>query len=113
MTIGAAVVFGSVVYFLIGPLQELIMRRYLPLSLLLMLAVTSLPALLRLMGKNWNLLHGSIYLIILLVCVHFWWSVKSGWLEPFIYCGIGVLLLLLRRKKVVMWLSRLRSLAKK
>ena len=54
-------------WVLIG--EEIVKRNYIVVGfiawlLLLMLAVTSLPALLRLMGKNWNLLHGSIYLII-------------------------------------------------
>lgn len=84
--------------------SELVKRTYILLGfvawlLLLALAVTSIPRLLRAMGRNWKILHRSIYLIAGLVCVHFWWSVKSGWLEPAIYLALAALLVALRLGK--------------
>lgn len=72
--------------------------------LLLALAVTSLPKLMRLMRQNWKRLHGLVYLVLLLGCWHFWWSVKSGWIEPAAYLSVAVLLLFSRRVKVIKWL---------
>ncbi|WP_346840012.1 protein-methionine-sulfoxide reductase heme-binding subunit MsrQ [Microbulbifer sp. SAOS-129_SWC] len=88
---------------------ELVKRTYILVGFaawltLLALAVTSLPALLRRMGKRWKKLHGLIYPVALLACWHFWWSVKSGWIEPAIYLAVAALLLLWRRDKVRKWL---------
>ncbi|WP_439135049.1 protein-methionine-sulfoxide reductase heme-binding subunit MsrQ [Pseudomaricurvus sp.] len=85
--------------------EELIKRTYIlvgfvALLLLLALAITSTPRILRAMGRNWKKLHSSIYLITVLACVHFWWSVKSGWIEPAIYFAFAVGLLWLRRKNI-------------
>ncbi|WP_250462159.1 protein-methionine-sulfoxide reductase heme-binding subunit MsrQ [Microbulbifer litoralis] len=87
---------------------ELVERSYIlvgfaALLLLLALAVTSLPALMRRMGRNWKKLHGFIYPLVLLACWHFWWSLKSGWVEPAIYLAIAIFLLSLRRKKIAGW----------
>ena len=70
---------------------ELVKRSYIVvgawwrLLLLLALSITSIPALLRRMGPAWQKLHNWIYAVALLVPVHYWWSVKSGWQEPLIY----------------------------
>ncbi|MCK9563142.1 MAG: sulfoxide reductase heme-binding subunit YedZ, partial [Bacteroidales bacterium] len=66
---------------------ELVERTYILLGflawlILAVLAVTSIPALVRRLGRRWKRLHQLSYPALLLVCVHFWWSVKSGWLEP-------------------------------
>ena len=70
------------------------------------MAVTSLPALVRKMGKRWKKLHGLIYLAVLLGCWHFWWSLKSGWIEPAFYLVVVALLFWFRRDKIVRWLMR-------
>lgn len=85
---------------------ELVKRTYIVLGasallLLLALAITSIPALLRLMGPSWQKLHNWIYAVALLVPIHFWWSVKSGWLEPFIYLLLACTLLAARRDKLL------------
>jgi len=90
--------------------SELVERTYILLGfiawiLLLALAVTSIPKLMRLMGKYWKKLHGFAYVVLLLGCWHFWWSVKSGWVEPALYLAGAVSLLLLRRRKVAQWLG--------
>lgn len=94
----------GLMWHLIG--EELIKRTYIVVGfiawlLLFALALTSLPALMRKMGKYWRKLHRTVYGISLLVCLHFYWSVKSGWLEPAIYAAIIVLLLLPRRKNLL------------
>nr|WP_277611206.1 protein-methionine-sulfoxide reductase heme-binding subunit MsrQ [Microbulbifer celer] len=89
--------------------SELIERTYILVGfsawlILLALAVTSIPALLRRMGKHWKKLHGLLYIAALLGCWHFWWSVKSGWIEPAIYLTLACVLLWWRKDSVVRWL---------
>lgn len=86
--------------------EELVTRTYIvvgfvALFLLLALAVTSIPKILRSMGKNWKKLHRTIYLIVVLASIHFWWSVKSGWIEPAIYLSLALFLLYLRRRTIL------------
>ncbi|MFC6635699.1 protein-methionine-sulfoxide reductase heme-binding subunit MsrQ [Microbulbifer taiwanensis] len=93
--------------------SELVERTYILVGfsawlLLLALAVTSIPGLMKLMGRNWKTLHGFVYPILLLACWHFWWSLKSGWVEPAIYLGGALLLLMSRRRKVALWFRSLR-----
>lgn len=87
-------------------LSEIIKRPYitvgmLALILLLALAVTSPMNVRRKMGRNWQRLHNSIYLIVLLVCTHYIWSVKSDIIEPLIYFAISFVLLWLRKDKLM------------
>jgi len=94
--------------------EELVKRTYILLGfsawlILCALAITSIPALLRKMGRNWKKLHGLLYVVVLLGCWHFWWSVKSGWIEPAIYFAIAVLLLVWRRDSVGRWVRSLHS----
>jgi len=84
--------------------DEIVKRPYITIGmvailLLTALAVTSINRLKRKMGKSWQKLHNSIYVIILLVGWHFYWSVKSEIIEPTIYIIISTVLLLLRRRK--------------
>lgn len=85
---------------------ELVKRSYIvvgmvALLLLIALGITSLPALQRAMGSAWQKLHNWVYAIALLVPVHYWWSVKSGWLEPLIYLALACALLLPRRDRLL------------
>ena len=91
-------------WLLIG--EELVKRTYILLGftawlILLALAITSVPKILRAMGKNWKKLHSLIYIAVVLACVHFWWSVKSGWIEPAIYLAIACGLLWFRRERLL------------
>lgn len=84
--------------------EELVKRTYIlvgfsALLLLLALAVTSIPKLMRKMGRNWKKLHNYIYLVALLGCLHYWWSLKSGWISPAGYTVFTLYLLWLRREK--------------
>jgi len=83
--------------------DELVKRTYILLGfsawlILAVLALTSFPALVRRLGRRWKTLHSLIYRALLLVCVHFWWSLKSGWIEPAIYLALALGLLWFRRR---------------
>lgn len=82
-------------------LQEVVKRPYIVVGMicyliLIALSITSLKSLKRKMGKRWQQLHNLIYLLALLVPVHFYWSVKSEVIEPSIYILVICFLLLLR-----------------
>ncbi len=86
-------------------INEIIKRPYITvgmagLLILLSLAVTSISLLKRRMGKRWQKLHNWVYLAVVLVGVHFYWSVKSEIIEPSIYLVITLILLSLRFKKL-------------
>ena len=73
--------------------------------LLLALAVTSVPALLRRMGgKRWQQLHRSVYAVAVLAVLHFFWmrTGKQQFGEVWLYSGILAALLLAR----VLWTRR-------
>jgi len=77
-------------YILIGALAYLI---------LIALSVTSINWLKRKMGKRWQQLHNSVYLVTLLVPIHYYWSVKSEVIEPALYILACIALLALRVKR--------------
>jgi len=77
-------------YILVGALAYVILA---------LLAITSFSALKRKMGKHWQQLHNGIYAVALLAPIHFYWSVKSEIIEPSIYVGLMIAVLLLRLKK--------------
>jgi sulfoxide reductase heme-binding subunit YedZ len=91
-------------------ISEIIKRPYITIGmvaliLLIALAVTSINGIKRKMGKSWQKLHNMNYLLVLLVGIHFYWSVKSEIIEPSIYLLITGLLLYLRRDKISRWLK--------
>ena len=63
------------------------------LLLLIAMAVTSTSAMRRRMGRNWDKLHFSAYVVALLGVWHFWWQVKSDIREPLLYAAILAVLL--------------------
>lgn len=73
------------------------------LALLLAMAVTSTSGMRRRMGRRWQKLHYSVYVVAVLGIWHFWWQVKKDFTEPLIYAVILAALLgyraLNRRKK--------------
>lgn len=90
--------------------SELVKRSFIVLGfvswlILLALAITSLPPLVRALGRRWKILHAWVYPTSIAVCIHFWWSLKSGWIEPVIYLGAFVVLILLRRQKALTFLK--------
>ena len=86
-------------------ISEVIKRPYITVGMLAFLllsalAVTSVNKLKRKMGKSWQRLHNISYLVVILVTIHFYWSVKSELTSPLIYFIIAVVLLLFRAKKI-------------
>ena len=85
--------------------QEIIHRPYLTLGmiswlLLFLLAVTSFRRAQIRLGKRWQKLHNCIYLLAILIPVHYLWSVKAYSPQPFIWLAIALLLCALRYKKL-------------
>jgi sulfoxide reductase heme-binding subunit YedZ len=64
------------------------------------LAITSFNMLKRKMGKSWQKLHNTSYLIVTLVSIHFYWSVKSELISPIFYFVLTIILLAFRYKKL-------------
>ncbi|MCW8831958.1 MAG: protein-methionine-sulfoxide reductase heme-binding subunit MsrQ [Colwellia sp.] len=84
---------------------EIIERPYITVGmvafiLLSALAITSVHALKRRMGKSWQRLHNVSYLLILLVTIHFYWSVKSDLSAPLFYFFLCFVLLFFRYQKL-------------
>lgn len=53
--------------------------------LLIPLAVTSTNTMMRRLGRRWQILHRSVYVIAVLIALHYFWMVKADILEPTIY----------------------------
>ncbi len=68
--------------------------------ILLALAITSTKGWKRRLKKNWTRLHKLVYLAGILAVVHFIWLVKQGVLEPWIWAGVVLILLLIRIKPI-------------
>lgn len=88
--------------------NEIIDRPYITvgmvaLIILFSLSVTSITSLRRKMGKKWQKLHNWVYGALLLIALHFFWSVKSDIVEPMIYASMAIFLLGLRRDKIKAW----------
>lgn len=86
-------------------ISEVIKRPYITIGmvaflLLTALAITSVNKLKRKMGKSWQHLHNMSYAIILLVTIHFYWSVKSELTSPLFYLVLSLVLLCYRYKKI-------------
>ena len=85
-------------------LADIIKRPYITIGfsafvLLSLLAITSTNSMVRRLGKRWKKLHKLIYLIAVLVSVHYYWQAKSDMdIEPMIYGAIALILLGFRVK---------------
>ncbi|EEZ39550.1 protein-methionine-sulfoxide reductase heme-binding subunit MsrQ [Photobacterium damselae] len=82
--------------------EEIFKRPYLTIGavcwvILLLLAATSFQKIQRKMGKKWQTLHYWVYLALILAPIHYYWSVKSGLIEPSLYLVVTVLLLIWRK----------------
>jgi len=78
--------------------EEVIKRPYLTLGMsawfiLLLLSITSITPIKRKMKQAWFTLHRWVYIAAILSVVHYYWSVKSGIIEPIIYIFICFVLL--------------------
>ena len=61
--------------------------------LLLAMAVTSTNGMRRRLGRRWQQLHNSVYVVAILGVWHYWWQVKQDIREPLIYAVILTFLL--------------------
>lgn len=73
--------------------------------LTLPLAATSHQRAMRLLKQHWKTLHQLVYVIAILVLLHFWWLVKKDVTEPVIYTSLFVLLMLTRLIKLKLKVS--------
>ncbi len=85
--------------------SEIVKRPYITvgftaLLLLTLMALTSPNAIRRRLGKRWQYLHNFIYLTVVLVITHYWWSLKAIDLIALIYAAVALGLLLLRKNKI-------------
>jgi sulfoxide reductase heme-binding subunit YedZ len=61
--------------------------------LLIPLAATSTTAMIRRLGKRWQLLHRLVYVAGLTAVIHFWWVVKADFREPRLFAlALSILL---------------------
>ncbi len=78
--------------------EDLVERPFITLGftallLLTAMAVTSTNGMRRRMGKRWDKLHYSVYVVGILGVWHYWWQVKADFLEPLIYAVVLSVLL--------------------
>ena len=79
-------------------LEDIVERPFITIGmlaflLLISLAATSTAGVRRKLGRRWQKLHNSIYLIGILGVWHYWWQVKKDITEPLIYALILAMLL--------------------
>lgn len=89
-------------------LDEIIDRPYITVGfaailILIALTVTSTQTAQRKMGKAWQSLHNWVYLAVVLVALHYIWSVKSDLVQPVLYWAFTLILLYARKAKWQRW----------
>lgn len=85
--------------------SELVSRPYLLLGMiswiiLFALAITSFQRMQRKLGRRWQTLHNGVYLVAILVPIHYIWSVKVLSPQPVIYTVLAIALLAWRYNKL-------------
>ncbi len=78
------------------PKRPFITIGFISFVLLLPLAITSTNAMQRRLKKKWLSLHKIIYVVPMLVIIHFMWSLKADYFEPMIYAIIFSVLMIMR-----------------
>jgi sulfoxide reductase heme-binding subunit YedZ len=78
------------------PKRPFITIGFVSFLLLIPLAVTSTKAMQRRLKKKWQTLHKLVYIIPVLVIIHFIWSLKADYSEPLIYAAIFSVLMFIR-----------------
>ncbi|MFZ4213894.1 protein-methionine-sulfoxide reductase heme-binding subunit MsrQ [Pantoea endophytica] len=91
--------------------SELVSRPYLLLGMiswiiLCALAITSFQRMQRKLGPRWQTLHNGVYLVAILVPIHYIWSVKVLSPQPVIYAVLAIALLAWRYNKLRKLLPR-------
>lgn len=78
------------------PKRPFITIGFVSFLLLLPLAMTSTKAMQRRLKKKWKTLHKLVYIVPVLVIVHFVWSLKADYSEPLLYVSVFIGLMLMR-----------------
>lgn len=78
------------------PKRPFITIGFISFVLLIPLVITSTNAMQRRLKKKWLSLHKLVYIIPMLVVVHFIWSLKADYSEPLVYTTVFLVLMLLR-----------------
>ena len=78
------------------PKRPFITIGFISFVLLIPLVITSTNAMQRRLKKKWLSLHKLVYIIPMLVVVHFIWSLKADYSEPLVYTIVFLILMLLR-----------------
>ncbi len=78
------------------PKRPFITIGFISFILLLPLAITSSNNMQRRLKKKWRTLHKLVYVIPILVVIHFIWSLKADYSEPFFYALVFFLLMFVR-----------------
>lgn len=99
-------------------ISEIIKRPYITVGfvaflILSALTITSTKAMQRKLKNHWQKLHNWVYVALLLVALHFIWSVKSDISEPLIYWALALILLALRKDKLQVAIKRWKNKHKK
>ena len=99
-------------------ISEIIKRPYITVGfsaflILATLTVTSTQAMQRKLKTKWQKLHNWVYVALLLIALHFIWSVKSDIVEPLIYWAMALALLALRKDKFLLAIKRIKNKRKK
>ncbi len=79
--------------YLSGIVEDIVERPFITIGmvalvLLTAMAITSTNGMRRRLGKRWDRLHYSAYVVGVLGVWHYWWQVKADILEPLIYALI-------------------------
>jgi sulfoxide reductase heme-binding subunit YedZ len=83
--------FGEILHDI--PKRPFITIGFVSFILLMPLAFTSTKKMQQRLKKNWKRLHQLVYVIPMLVVVHFIWSLKADYSEPFIYTLVFLVLM--------------------
>ena len=75
------------------PKRPFITIGFISFVLLIPLAITSTKKMQQRLKANWKRLHQLIYVIPMLVVLHFIWSLKADYTEPFIYTVVFLVLM--------------------
>lgn len=78
------------------PKRPFITIGFISFVLLIPLALTSTNAMQRRLKKKWLVLHKIVYIIPVLVIIHFTWSLKADYAEPLLYTLVFSFLILSR-----------------
>ncbi len=85
--------------------EEIVSRPYilvgmLALLILFALTITSPMIVRKRMRQKWQQLHNLVYLALVLIVLHYTWSLKTAWQEPVYYWIAAALLIALRFTKL-------------